>query len=112
MARRRSKKSTLARRVEAWRKLPQKTVGKVLAYRPPHSSVFVIGLGIGLAVGLSVGVGITWLDGRRAPAPIQTQVAEVAPPPATKPAQAVPPAYVEQTEPQPPEAEEAPPTET
>ena len=38
MARRRSKKSTLARRVAAWRKLPK----KALAYRPPHSSVFVI----------------------------------------------------------------------
>ena len=41
MARRRSKKSTLARRAAAWRKLPK----KALAYRPPHSSVFVIGLG-------------------------------------------------------------------
>jgi polysaccharide deacetylase 2 family uncharacterized protein YibQ len=112
MARRRSKKSALTRRVEAWRKLPQKSVGKVLAYRPPHSSVFVIGLGIGLAIGLSVGVGLTWLDGRRAPAPVHRQVAEVAPPPETKPAPAVPPAYVEQTEPAPPEEEEAPVTET
>ncbi len=34
-------------------------------HRPPHSSVFVIGLGIGLAVGLSVGVGLSWLDGRQ-----------------------------------------------
>jgi polysaccharide deacetylase 2 family uncharacterized protein YibQ len=114
MARRRSKKSksALARRVDAWRKLPRKTLGRLLAYRPPHSSVFVIGLGIGLAVGLSVGVGLTWLDGKRAPAPVHNQVAEVAPPqPQAAPQpQAVPPAYVEQTEPQPPE-DEAPVTE-
>ena len=116
MARRRSKKSTLRRRAAAWRKLPQKTIGKVLAYRPPHSSVFVIGLGIGLAVGLSAGIGLTWLDGRRASEPLQ--VAQIAPPPKTAPivptappAPAVPPAYIEQTEPHPPEAEEAPVTE-
>jgi hypothetical protein len=103
MARRRSKKSAPARRIDAWRKLPRKTVGKLLAYRPPHSSVFVIGLGIGLAVGLSIGVGLTWLDGRRLPEPSRTGVAEVAPA-----APAEPPAYVEQTEPVPPEEEEAP----
>jgi polysaccharide deacetylase 2 family uncharacterized protein YibQ len=110
MARRRSKKSALARRIEALRKLPRKTVAKLLAYRPPHSSVFVIGLGIGLAVGLSVGVGLTWLDGRKQPKPLAPQVAAVAEPPAAKPA--VPPAYVEQTEPAPPEAEEPPVTES
>ena len=105
MARRRSKKSTLARRVAAWRKLPK----KALAYRPPHSSVFVIGLGIGLAIGLSVGVGLTWLDGKRAPAPVHTQLAETVPPPEAKPvAPPLPPAYIEQTEPVPPEQEAAP----
>ncbi|MDQ7248056.1 divergent polysaccharide deacetylase family protein [Dongia sedimenti] len=105
MAPRRSKKPTLSRRIATWRKLPK----KALAYRPPHSSVFVIGLGIGLAIGLSVGVGLTWLDGRRAP---ETQVAQVAPPQQAKPvAPAMPPAYIEQTEPVPPEQEEAPVTE-
>lgn len=109
MARRRSKKSTLARRVAAWRKLPK----KALAYRPPHSSVFVIGLGIGLAIGLSVGVGLTWLDGKRAPAPVHTQLAETVPPPEAKPvAPPLPPAYIEQTEPVPPEQEAAPVTES
>jgi polysaccharide deacetylase 2 family uncharacterized protein YibQ len=105
MARRRPKKPSGARRMNAWRKLSK----KLLAYRLPHSSVFVIGLGIGLAAGLSIGVGLTWLDGKRAPEPVHAQLAEVAPPPETRPvAQAVPPAYVEQTEPQPPE-EEVPP---
>jgi polysaccharide deacetylase 2 family uncharacterized protein YibQ len=110
MARRRPKKSAFARRMNAWGKLPQ----KLLAYRPPHSVVFVIGLGIGLAAGLSIGIGLTWLDGKRAPEPAHMQVAEVAPPktrpvsPVAPPVPAVPPAYVEQTEPQPPE-EEAPP---
>jgi polysaccharide deacetylase 2 family uncharacterized protein YibQ len=94
MARRRSKKSTLARRVAAWRKLPK----KALAYRPPHSSVFVIGLGIGLAIGLSVGVGLTWLDGKRAPAPVHTQLAETVPPPEAKP---VAPPLPQSAEPQP-----------
>src|SRR4051794_20629537 len=102
MARRRSKKSPLKRRVQALRKLPQKTLGKALAYRPPHASVFVIGIGIGLAVGLSLGVGVTWLDGRKQPTPIPVKLAEA---PAPKPAPAVPPAYSEQTEPQPPEDE-------
>jgi hypothetical protein len=117
MARRRSKKSSgksaFARRIAAWRKLPGKTLGKLLAYRPPHSSVFVIGLGIGLAVGLSIGVGLTWLDGKRAPA--RTQVAQVAPPSAPEPAApvvvpppSVPPAYVERTEPVPAEEEDLP----
>ena len=109
MARRRSKKSSkksaLARRIDAWRKTPN----KLLAYRPPHSSVFVLGLGIGLAVGLSVGIGLTWLDGKRAPEPIHTQVAETVPPPEAEPAPpSVPPAYIEQTEPAPPEEDEAP----
>jgi polysaccharide deacetylase 2 family uncharacterized protein YibQ len=105
MARRRSKKSSIARRIDAWRKLPKKSFGKLLGYRPPHSSVFVIGLGIGLAAGLSIGVGVTWLDGKRTPT--RTQVAEVAPaaPPAVvetaPPAPNVPPAYVERTEPAP-----------
>src|SRR4051812_4044436 len=109
MARRRSKKSPFARRLAAWRKLPRRIATGVLAYRPPHSSVFVIGLAIGLAVGLSVGVGLSWLDGKRAPAPVRTQGAENAPaaPEAKPETPAVPPAYVEQTEPQPPE-EEAP----
>jgi len=113
MARRRSKKSSgkspLARRFDAWRKMPGKTIGKLLAYRPPHSSVFVIGLGIGLAVGLSLGVGVTWLDNRNKPAPAKVQVAEVPKPtpvPPTAPTR--PPVYVEQTEPPLPEAEEAP----
>ena len=109
MPRRRSKKSqgksSLARRIAAWRKLPQ----KLLAYRPRHSSVFVVGLGIGLAVGLSIGIGLTWLDGRRTPASVPVQVTEVEEPPAPKP---TPPAYVEQTEPAPPEAEEPPVAET
>jgi polysaccharide deacetylase 2 family uncharacterized protein YibQ len=123
MARRRSKKSALARRIDAWRKLPRKSVGKVLAYRPPHSSVFVIGLGIGLAVGLSIGVGLTWLDGKRMPAPNRTQVAEVSPLPAPKPAPimvepapparvqpapSAPPVYVERTEPAPAEEGDVP----
>jgi polysaccharide deacetylase 2 family uncharacterized protein YibQ len=115
MARRRTKKSPARRRIEALRKLPRKSFGKLLGYRPPHSSVFVIGIGIGLALGLSIGVGITWLDGRRAPLPMPTQVTEVAPPaPAPKPAApvavepappapAMPPAYVERTEPAPAE---------
>lgn len=98
MARRRSKKSALTRRMNALKNLPR----KLLAYRPPHSSVFVIGLGIGLAVGLSVGVGLTWLDGRRVPVPIPAEVAAVNEPPAT------PPAYVEQTEPAPPEESPVP----
>ncbi len=104
-----SGKSALARRMAAWRKLPQ----KLLAYRPPHSSVFVIGLGIGLAVGLSIGIGLTWLDGRRAPEPVRAQVAEITPPaPEAEPAApVVPPAYIEQTEPAPPEEDEAPVTE-
>ncbi|WP_395021613.1 divergent polysaccharide deacetylase family protein [Dongia sp.] len=97
MARRRSKKSPLSRRIAAWRKLPSKSLGKLLRYRPPHSSVFVIGIGIGLAVGLSLGVGLTWLDGKRAPVPVQ--VAEVAAPPVAETPPAVPPAYVERTEP-------------
>jgi len=109
MARRRSKKSPLARRIAAWRKLPRKSFGKLFAYRPPHSSVFVIGLGIGLAAGLSIGVGVTWLDGKRTPAPSRTQVAEVAPAPkqaapqVVEPAPVAPPAYVERTEPAPAE---------
>jgi polysaccharide deacetylase 2 family uncharacterized protein YibQ len=113
MARRRSKKSPgkfpLARRIAAWRKLPRKSFGKLLGYRPPHSSVFVIGLGIGLAAGLSIGVGVTWLDGKRPPAPSRTQVAEVAPAPkpvapqVVEPAPVAPPAYVERTEPAPAE---------
>jgi polysaccharide deacetylase 2 family uncharacterized protein YibQ len=117
MARRRSRrstgKSTFARRIAAWRKVPQRMAKGLFAYRPPHSSVFVIGLGVGLAVGLSIGVGVTWLDGKRALEPIRTQVAEVVPPqPRAEPAeQAVPPAYIEQTEPAPPEDEEASATE-
>jgi polysaccharide deacetylase 2 family uncharacterized protein YibQ len=110
MARRRSRKSPLARRIAAWRKLPGKRFGKLLAYRPPHSSVFVIGLGIGLAVGVSIGVGLTWLDGQRAP---RTQVAEVAPveapEPVAPPMPRMPPAYVERPEPVPPIEEAAPP---
>ncbi len=119
MARRRSKKTpgknAFSRRIAAWRKLPRKSFGKLLGYRPPHSSVFVIGIGIGLAVGLSLGVGLTWLDVRRAPVP--TQVTEVASPPAPKPAPVVveptpnvPPAYVERTEPAPAEEEIPEPT--
>ncbi len=113
MARRRSKKSSgksaLARRMAAWRKFPQRSLGKLLAYRPRHSSVFVIGLGIGLAVGLSIGVGLTWLDGKRAPEPVQARVAEITPPaPEPEPAApSVPPAYIEQTEPAPPEEDDA-----
>jgi polysaccharide deacetylase 2 family uncharacterized protein YibQ len=112
MARRRSKKSAFKRRIESLRKLPQRTIGKLLAYRPPHSSVFVIGIGIGLAVGVGIGVGVTWLDGHRPAAP--GPVAAVSPPSAPKPA-AASPAYVEQTEPAAPEedvpvTESAPPT--
>jgi len=106
MAHRRSKKSPLKRRIQKLRKLPK----SLLAYRPPHSSVFVIGIGIGLAVGLGIGIGLTWLDGRKQPAPIQVKVAE-APAPSPKPAPAQPPAYVEQTEPAPPE-DEAPVVDT
>lgn len=95
MARRRSRKNALSRRIAAWRKLPRKRFGKLLGWRPPHSSVFVIGIGIGLAVGLGIGVGITWLDGRRPAAP--TQVTDAVP--------SVPPVYVERTEPAPAEEE-------
>ncbi|GAB2178942.1 divergent polysaccharide deacetylase family protein [Dongia sp. agr-C8] len=101
MARRRSKKSPWARRVAAWRKLPMKRLGKLLGWRPPHSSVFVIGIGIGLAVGLSIGVGLTWLDGKRAP--VHSQVTQVAPAPVAETPPPVPPAYVERTEPAPAE---------
>jgi polysaccharide deacetylase 2 family uncharacterized protein YibQ len=101
MARRRSRKNALARRVAAWRKLPRKRFGKLLGWRPPHSSVFVIGIGIGLAVGLGIGVGITWLDGRRTPTPSPAQVTQAAP----LPAPSIPPAYVERTEPAPAEPE-------
>jgi polysaccharide deacetylase 2 family uncharacterized protein YibQ len=104
MARRRSRKNALSRRIAAWRKLPRKRFGKLLGWRPPHSSVFVIGIGIGLAVGLGIGVGITWLDGRRPAAP--TQVTEAAP----QPVPSVPPVYVERTEPAPAEEEPAEPS--
>src|SRR3954463_3530137 len=106
MARRRSKKSPFARRLAAWRKLPRRIVTGMLAYRPPHSSVFVIGIGIGLAVGLSIGVGLTWLDGHQKEMPAQGATVPEPPPPML-PAP-VPPVYTEQTEPPAPEAEEAP----
>src|SRR5690349_5449972 len=105
MPRRRTKKPPFKRRMQNLRRLPH----KLLAYRPPHSSVFVIGLGIGLAVGLSIGVGLTWLDGRAKPAPVK--VAAIPEPAESKPAP-VPPVYTEQTEPPAPEEDEPPVVDT
>jgi polysaccharide deacetylase 2 family uncharacterized protein YibQ len=92
------------------------------AFSMPHSSVFAAGVAIGLAIGVALGVGVVWLDGRahratRPPAVAGNRVAEskTAPqavprpvpseattaqnPPALPPSPAVPPAYVEETEP-------------
>jgi polysaccharide deacetylase 2 family uncharacterized protein YibQ len=82
----------------------------------PHSSVFIAGVGIGLAIGLVGGLALAGLDRPHRAAPRPVQFAAVVPPkvivvppaPAPTPGPApvaTPPSYVEQTEPQPDDAD-------
>ncbi len=89
MAKRRTKKSsnTLQRR---WQRLKKRVLSpptQVPVPRLPHSTVFIVGVGIGLAAGLAGGLALAWLDGRHGPAPRPAQVAAIVPP---KPAQPAP----------------------
>jgi len=114
MAKRRNRKSTgrhkasLKVRAARWHKRMAAYPGRLLALRPSHSSVFAIGIVLGLSLGLGLGFSVAWWRGHNRAVPPTQQVAAAAPQAAPnftpKPAPVpVPPAYVEQTEPNPDE---------
>jgi hypothetical protein len=96
----------LRRRFERLRKRASGLQKSVLTFRLPHSTVFIVGMAIGLALGLSIVLGITWLDGRRHSVSVSPPVAAIPPSQdagSTTAPRPIPPVYVEQTEPGPPE---------
>ena len=92
--------------MKRWRKRLVQLPRKMPALSLPHSSVFVVGIGIGLAAGLVFGVSLAWLDGKHAAKHGGGVTAAVAPAPepaapapaAVSPSAPIPPVYVEQTE--------------